>query len=202
MKNTILAFVLLFLGGSAFAQGTIDLKTSPLRPVFQKNGSLLVEYGINPNVGVELGARSTFGSVTVEDIDFKRSGAVIYAAGHYYFKPDHGADNFSAGVYFRTRATKFGAENATEVNEDFNWNRTALGLIGGYKWVGQNNLIFELDLGIGRAINNKIDYVDKENSSLNTTEFSDLNLTALPGINIDLPGRIMVGYRFGGKRSA
>ncbi len=198
MKNTILAFVLLCFCGTAFAQGTIDLKTTPLRPVFYKNGEILAEYGINPTVGVELGVRSTFGGTTVESIDFDRSGAVIFAAGHYYFKPDYGADNFSAGVYVRSRATSFDASNAEQVNENFKWNRTAIGLMGGYKWVGQNNLVFELDLGIGRAINNKVDFIDKEGSTINTEEISDLNLTRLPGINIDLPGRIIIGYRFGG----
>ena len=160
MKNSILVFALLCFGSSIFAQGTIDVKTTPLRPVFYKNGELLAEYAINPNVGVELGVRSTFGAITVEDIDFKRSGGVLYAAGHYYFKPDYGADNFSAGVYVRSRSTNFGATNVEQVNEDFKWNRTAIGIIGGYKWVGQNNLVFELDLGVGRSISNKIDHIE------------------------------------------
>lgn len=189
MKNVILALAMICVGVSAFAQGAVDVKVSPLGLIFSGNFDVSAEYAVTENFGLEVGLRPRFGEQNLFNFNYQQRGLGGFVAGRYYFSPKKGADGFNVGAYVRGRSSSFNTVDEQEVSENFSWNRIAAGIIGGQKWVGDNGLVFELDLGVGRAIQNKATY-DATGNSVDTA--------SLPLVNLDLLGRVAVGYRFGG----
>ncbi|NJL74174.1 MAG: DUF3575 domain-containing protein [Saprospiraceae bacterium] len=174
----------MLLGMAATAQ--VELKINAIGALFS-SPDLSVEFGVAPNVGVEVGLGLNFGKISIEEIDLKRNGLTQFVAGKYYFNDKQQHDGFNAGLYLSANQTAFKAEVPDQADENFRLNNFAIGFIAGQKWVGQNNIIFEIDLGLGRALINEITYEEED---------ATIDLSSIPFVNIDLLGRVAIGYRF------
>ncbi len=179
MKHLTLVVLALFLSVSAYSQ--VELKVNPIGLLFGSY-NLLAEFPASESFGIEgkVGYFSRNEDFSSEEWTY---GAFnLEAAGKYYFNPREGFDRFYVGPYvkFNTGNWEIKDGNSTESS---NSTRVSLGLLFGQKWVGRNGLVFEIGLGAGRALVNTID-----NNDLDGLLF-----------DLDLTGRLAIGYRFGGK---
>ena len=123
MKNYLLIplFATLFIGG---LNAQTEVKLNPIALLFLGIGAG-VEYGVNPDVGVELNA------LIVED------GSAVWVAGKYYMNPRQGLDRFYIGAYL-------GGVTDGE--------SPGIGFLLGHKAVSRNNkVLFEIGAGAGRT---------------------------------------------------
>ncbi len=167
-----------FLFTSSNAQ--IDIKVNPVGLLFN-SPDFSGEYIVKEDIGIEVGLGLEYGNTLFGNL--QKSGFNIFAAGKYYFNPNHGGDNFYAGIYLRPRQKTFTDED----NElgGFKTSAFAGGVMFGKKWVSSKNIVFELSLGLGRAFNNKVTYVDPNNDQ------------SVRGLGLDGIFRFAVGYRLG-----
>lgn len=107
--------------------------------------------------------------------DGKYTGIPITAFGKYYFNPKNGADRFYLSVF--TRYINRSVDNSFG---KYSISRLGLGVGLGYKIVSKGNFVFDIGVGIGRAVVN----FDSENNS------------GLEWIPIMFAGKLGVGYRF------
>jgi hypothetical protein len=184
MKAKILLSLAIFCMSRLSTYAQTDVKINPIGALFG-SPDISAEFGVNESVGIEPLLGISFGSVTVLDEKFKSSGFRVGAIGKYYFNPDKGTDKFWAGLYLRGGGSTSKTSGST--NESFSNRRMSAGLALGYKWVSRKNIVFELGFGAGRALINKFE-----------VESGSVNLAEVPLLNIDILGRISVGYRFGG----
>lgn len=123
MKKYLLLPVLLLVLSSGLKAQT-EIKLNPVALLFLGIGAG-VEYGFNPEFGVELN------TLIVE------GGAAVWAAGKYYFNPRQGLDRFYVGAYLGGVTDSDGP---------------GLGFLLGTKTVSRNNkLLFEVGVGAGRS---------------------------------------------------
>lgn len=124
MKKYLLIPILavLFLGG---LKAQTEIKVNPLALLFVGIGAG-VEYGFNPDVGVEIN------TLIVE------GGGAVWVAGKYYLNPRQGLDRFYIGAY---------TGGGTDLDGP------GLGFLLGTKTVSRNNkVLFELGIGAGRTV--------------------------------------------------
>ncbi len=164
--------------GAFSAYGQVEVKVNPL-------GLLFGSY----NVIAEVPASETFGiegkvgffnrDNDLGIVEYQYSAFNVEAAGKFYFNPREGFDRFYVGPY-----AKFNTGNWEEQIDgerlEIGSTRLSIGLLVGHKWVADSGFIFELGLGAGRAIVNEID----------DTDLDDLLF------DLDLTGRLAIGYRF------
>ncbi|GJM33402.1 MAG: hypothetical protein DHS20C18_24030 [Saprospiraceae bacterium] len=168
------------------ATAQVELKINPLGLLFSRV-SVAAEFVISDDFGVEGSPFIDFLSVNLgDDTKYKTLSAGMMGAGKYYFGPSDGADRFYAGVYLRFKSGKYTVENGDE-SDGFKRSRVALGILTGYKWVSEKNVVFEIGMGLGRAVSNVITTNDG---------FSE-DFSEIPVLNFDFVGRLAVGYRFG-----
>jgi hypothetical protein len=166
----------------------VDVQINPLALLF---GSidLTAEFPVSQDFGIEGGLDYNFQSFDIDDIEYKNNGVGIRAVGKYYFNPNRGIDRWNIGAYMKFVTGTSSAEDATTADRDEVKNtRFAVGFYTGYKWVSRKNIIFELGLGLGRNFVSNHEYSDG-------TEVDDDDV---PLLNVDILGRLSVGYRFGG----
>ncbi len=123
MKKHLLLplFLLLFAAG---LKAQTEVKLNPVALLFVGIGAG-VEYGFNPDFGVELN------TLIVE------GGGAVWVAGKYYLNPRQGLDRFHIGAY---------VGGATELDGP------GIGFLVGTKTVSRNNkVLFEVGLGAGRT---------------------------------------------------
>ncbi len=174
LKLSFLTLSLVF----AFAVNGVaqtEIKINPLG-LFFGLASVDAEFGVSDAIGIEPGL--TYNSFKIGD--YKTSGFGVRVLGKYYFNEDE-LKGWSGGVYMR-----FGS-NTLELDTDKVKNTVfAGGIMFNYKWVTKRNIIFELGLGAGRNFVNN--YSDNDNISTDLSE--------IPLLNIDIPARFSIGYRF------
>ena len=178
MKNIILTFSLCILGlFSANAQ--TELKINPLGLLFG-SPDVSAEFGLSEATSVEpfIGFTSRNNSFYG---DAKYNALNAGASFKYFFNPHRGIDRFYAGAYTRFNTGKWEIDS-----ESLTSQRLSVGLLIGQKWVSRKNIIFELAFGAGRAFLNKI-----EDGSTGE-DYGELLF------DLDIMGRLAVGYRFGG----
>lgn len=186
MKTKSIFFALLFITvftGVATAQ--VEVKINPVGLLFSRI-SANIEFIASDDLGIEGSPFIDFGSLDLGDgVDYSTLSFGLMGAGKYYFGPRDGADRFYAGAYVRYKGGKYTIKDGDE-SDSFTRTRVALGILTGYKWVSQKNVVFEIGFGLGRSIVDNITTSDG---------FSD-NVSDIPIFNIDVVGRLAVGYRF------
>lgn len=186
MKTRLLTFLFVCFFVSAYAQ--TDVKINPLGLLFG-SPDVSVDFALSDKFSVEGGLGINAGKFSINGIDYKRSGPSFFAAGKTYFRPEDGADKFGVGIYARAKNINSKVNNGSDNSNNYTRNRFAVGFMCGWKWVSTSNIVFEIDLGAGRAFVNKIEFDDSDASTLNIDD--------IPALNIDALIRFAVGYRFG-----
>lgn len=187
MKRTIFIFLLATSFFTTYAQ--VDAKINPLGTLFG-NPDVSAEFAVSNNFGVETGIGLNLGKFEIGDLEYKRSGIGAFAAGKYYFNPKDGVNGFGVGLYSRFRKLNNKVSNSVTDRDNYTRTRLATGLQLTWKWVGDNGVLFELDLGGGRTFVNNISFDNEESTTISIDD--------VPTLNIDLLLRLAVGYRFGG----
>lgn len=107
----------------------------------------------------------------------------------YYFNPNEkGTDRFYVGAYTRYRHANL-EQRTDSTSYSAMTDKMALGLLIGQKWVSRKNVVFELELGVGRKFFNNIHASD----GADTADISGI-------FNTDVLFRFALGYRFGGNK--
>lgn len=185
-----LGVAMCFLFASLSANAQFEVKINPIGALFQ-SPDVSVEYIVNDNFGVEgkLGyAWANREVLGVTGSESKSQGVNLALLGKYYFNPDEGADRFYAGLYgkFGYASSKSDASSTFAI-ADYTQTRLALGALVGFKWVGGNGIVLDINFGVGRALLNNYNSDDPDIDNL------------LESIDIDAIGTIALGYRFPGK---
>jgi len=164
----------------------IEIGANPLGLLFN-NPDLSLEYVVFENFGLELTTNINYGRTIFNrglGFDLIKNGYRFRLAGKYYFDNDLGADRWFSGIYFgprRLRSTEIDSLGNTFV---FTERYFALGFNGGFKWVGENGFIFEINGGLGRAFNNGSDPDRTIFSSISTASGIDIFSTVKIGIRL------------------
>ncbi len=187
MKKVALGFAFILSAFSSFAQ--LDISVNPISILFS-NFDVALEYRMNEDFGIELTPSIDFDKYSVSDVEYKNTGFGARLIGKYYFNPKKGCDKWNIGPYVKFgQADGKGTDKANNTSYEVSRTRFAVGFYSGYKWVSAKNIVFEMGFGIGRL------FVNKYKSDDGT-----LNLDNFPILNIDLTGKIAIGYRFGGNK--
>ncbi len=165
----------------SFAQ--FDLSINPVSILFS-NLDVNGEYCIISDFGIEGSLGFDFGRYDIGEVDVKNNGIGFRLIGKYYFNPDENCTRWNIGPYVRYSTRSGTYDNGTEEGK-ITHNRFAVGLYTGYKWVTRRKVVFELGLGLGRTFVN--DYSSDNDS---------IDLSDVPGANIDVTGKLGLGYRF------
>jgi len=185
MKKLVLLVVAIATFGFASAQ--IEAKINPLGAIFGKP-DISAEYIVSDSFGVELGVGFAFGKamgVSVGDVyEPKQSGFGVKLAGKYYFSPDDGGDGWYGDIYLRQESLTID-DTAHEGYNGFKRSIFAAGVEFGKKWVFDSGFLVEAALGGGRAISEK-------NEWLNDNDSEDFGVK----LGFDLTGKFAIGYRF------
>lgn len=178
MKNLSLTIAFFFFGLLCVNAQT-ELKINPLGLLFG-SPDISAEFGLSNSTSIEPFVGFTSRTRGLGSDDWKFTAVNAGASFKYFFNPRRGIDRFYAGAY-----TRFNTGSWKYDNEKLGYQRLSLGLLIGQKWVSRKNIVFELAFGVGRAFINNLD----EGSS---GESFDLIF------DLDIMGRLAVGYRFGG----
>lgn len=194
-KNSIFIFLLLCLPMFGVAQIAIEAKVNPIG-IFTGNAKLSAEVIPMENLGIELGyglASFPF-TINVEDtLKLSGGGTGGSLAGKYYFMPDRGGDFFYIGAYTRFSNIDVDIEVGSTNEGTGKYSRAAIGFMTGFKWVSNQNIVFEVGGGIGRTISHQLSLI----GGGQIVEDRDINLISIPVINLDARLILTVGYRFG-----
>ncbi|MBV6439919.1 MAG: DUF3575 domain-containing protein [Haliscomenobacteraceae bacterium CHB4] len=187
MKKLILpVFLLLACGNRIYAQ--VDVQINPVGILFSSI-NVTAELGVSEDFGIEGGLDYDFQNFDIGDFDYRNNAIGFRAIGKYYFRPEDGIDRWTIGAYARyITGTASTSGDAGNDREEVKNTKFAFGFYTGYKWVSQKNVVFELGLGIGRNFVRTYEYEDG----------SEVDTSDIPLLNIDLLGRLSLGYRFGG----
>lgn len=158
----------------------IESKINPLGLLY-KSPDVSIEVAAMPKLGIEGKFGYTWGSNELSGEVRKVTGILM---AKYYFKADSTKINrFYAGVY-----TKYAnSDNSGDLITSYTNERFALGLLTGYKWVLKSNIVFDLNVGIGRAMWNQYTF---------TEEVDDLVAQLISLGDFDGISSISIGYRF------
>ncbi len=182
MKKSLL-IIAFFATCASISFSQVDLSINPIEVVFGKLG-LNAEFLIKEDIGIEPGLSFRFNKNDVAGVDYKNTGFGASVIGKYYFNPEDGCDKFNLGIYIDFSNNKFTADDGSS-DGGYKRNKLGLGFYTGYKWVSNKNIIFELGLGLGRNFVNDV-----------TLEDETLSLDDIPFLNINVLGRLSIGYRF------
>ncbi len=186
MQKFLLPFCFLF-AWIARSNAQVDVQINPVGILF-RSIDLTAEFPVSEDFGVEGALGYDFQSYKIDDLDYKNNGFGVRAIGKYYFGPENGIDRWNIGGYLRVSSGKSTAEEADAGKTEVKNNKFAVGFYTGYKWVSRKNVVFELGLGIGRNFVRKFEFDDG----------SEVDTSDIPLLNIDIFGRLSLGYRFGG----
>jgi hypothetical protein len=175
-----------FIATASFAQ--FEVKINPVGLLWGGvTASGEVVFADNMGAELTLGLANT-GVNIFTDGDTQLNGFKATGAFKYYFSPIEGGDGFYAGPYLKYRllSGKYDSE-LTNQSESVDWNKVAVGLLAGYKWVAESGLLFEISAGAGRSFVSNISSSEDDES---------YDFSSIPFLNIDLVGKLAVGYRF------
>ena len=184
MKSFFFALVFCLLSATAAAQ--VDAKVNLGSLIFGGLGAL-AEIALNENVSVSPGLAFTRTDVSVnfgddgETNEYRLDNLRFIPEARYYFGPRQGADRFFAGLYGKYGRQTFKSRND---DEEYGFNRAALGVMTGMKWVTNGGFVFELNAGVGRGFT----FGGDDNGEVTTV------INALTGIDARIG--IIAGYRF------
>lgn len=187
MKNSIniLCMVLATMGSFHVLHAQTDIKISPFGLLFNR-GIARIEFPAATNVGVEVLGGAAWNSFDFEDQgDIRFQNYHLGVNGRYYFSPSKGLDKFYLGAY-----SKFNGGTARDKSTDatLQTTRLSLGTLIGFKTLAKNeHLLFDFNVGLGRALIYKIEGDAGSN---------DINLSDFPILNWDLPVLVGIGWRF------
>ncbi|MGB1216746.1 MAG: DUF3575 domain-containing protein, partial [Saprospiraceae bacterium] len=139
--------------------------------------------------GVEGTVLMDFTRFKVNEVKYRNFGLGVRVAAKYYFKSKNGFDRWHTGAYTKYKAAK-GTTSDGSNSDEVESKRLAIGVLLGHKWVTKHNLVFDLNVGLGRAF--VADYQYNDGSPVSTSD--------IPLLNWDGMGTFAVGYRFGGKK--
>lgn len=178
--------ILAFLAIAPPLKAQVDLKVSPFGLLFS-NIVLRAEFPVAEAVGIELQGGAGWNKINFdEEDDLKTSTLRFGANGRYYFSPEVGLDKFYLGAYARFAA---GKGSSTADTDEYNTTRFSVGTLFGYKVLAKNQkLLFDFNLGFGRALIYKFDPIG------DTAD--NVDLSDIPLLNWDIPATIAIGYRF------
>jgi len=187
MKKLIFPILLMFaLVQQSVAQ--VDVQINPVGILFSSI-NVTAEFGVSEDFGIETGLDYDFQNYNFDDLEYRNNAIGLRAIGKYYFGPEDGIDRWAIGGYTRfVTGTASGSDNTTSSRDEVKNTKFAIGFYTGYKWVSRKNVVFELGFGIGRNFVRKYEYNDG----------TEVNTDDIPLLNIDVLGRLSLGYRFGG----
>ncbi|MBK7939335.1 MAG: DUF3575 domain-containing protein [Lewinellaceae bacterium] len=165
----------------------VDVQINPIGILFSSI-DVSAEFPVSEDFGIEGALGYDFQNYDIEDLKYKNNAFGVRAIGKYYFNPEDGRDRWNIGGYLRFASGKSSAEDAGTGREEVKNTKFAVGFYTGYKWVSRKNVVFELGLGIGRNFVRTFEYEDG----------TEVDTSDIPLLNIDVLGRLSLGYRFGG----
>lgn len=187
-KINLFCLVLAFMACSSSMSAQIDIKISPLGLLFG-SPDVSVEYLANEQIGLELLGGVDYGVVFGSGAfnrnnRLTKSGARVRLLGKYYFETNKGGDTWYAGIYagHRWRTITPGENNITSAGST--QATFTSGIHGGYKFVLDSNIVFDLGLGAGRVFSDAI-------SSQNSTSGA-----VISSFGLDTFIKLEMGYRF------
>lgn len=192
MKLKLLIAALAICSFTITSKAQIDATINPIGLLFG-DFNVGADFVLSDNISVEASVGFGVNTVGIEGISqYKWTGIPITAVGKYYFNPDDGADGFYADVFikFISRSYKWDVPEIDDFNYDYTTTRFGIGVGAGYKVVSNSGIVFEIGLGVGRALLDKTKYEDET-----LEEFDDF---FTEWIQIMFNGKLAIGYRFGG----
>lgn len=189
MKKLIFPILLTFVFAYK-STAQVDVQINPIGILFSSI-NVTAEFGVSDDFGIEGGLDYDFQNFDIDGSEFRNNAVGIRAIGKYYFGPEDGIDRWTIGGYTRFVTGTSSADDAQPGRNEVKNTKFALGFYTGYKWVSKKNIVFELGLGVGRNFVRKFEYDDG----------TEANTDDIPLLNVDLLGRLSLGYRFGGSSS-
>lgn len=170
----------------------LEAKINPLGALFN-SPDVSIEYIINDDIGVEakIGYNWNNDGTIISD-DTRINGFTCAVIGKYYFNPENGCDRFYSGLYGKFKLRN-GENHQTLLYllPDYRSTAVALGLVLGFKLVGQNNIVLDINAGLGRPFVNNVNFLD---GTVDSVLENEARFGGIDGIST-----IALGYRFGGK---
>ena len=158
----------------------IDVTAAPLGLLWG-DLSLGVDYCFTENVSAELGAG--FGGSSGNDgaeHEFKNRN--IQGTVKYYFNPSNGSDKFYIGGFIRSINRDYDSGENSSLG--YKQHRIGGGFLLGRKQVSDSGILFDINLGVGRAFYDNVTFTAAGNES--TIAWPDIMMV----------GKLGVGYRF------
>lgn len=188
MKKCLL-LLFLVVAAAATSNAQVDVQLNPIGILF-RSIDLSAEFGVSEDFGIEGALGYDFQNYNFDDIEYRNNAVGFRAIGKYYFKPEDGIDKWNVGGYarFSTGTSSVTEDSNSGRDDDVKNTKFAVGFYTGYKWVSRKNVVFELGLGIGRNFVRTFEYEDG----------TEADTSDIPLLNIDIFGRLSLGYRFGG----
>jgi hypothetical protein len=183
MKNSglFLSFLICFMCNSIFAQ--IEIKTAPLMWV-AKAGSIGVEYGIKPNLGIEAEYQRMQNGRTIQSSTLSIVSKGGFGAVKYYFTKNE--ETPLSKLYVGGYGTYLYGQSTTNNIKSRDITMYSFGATGGYKGLlVRNHLLLEGGLNFGK----RFAYENGELAVAATPVGKFFN-------NWDVSLRLLVGYRF------
>ena len=189
MKKLIFPILLTFVFAYK-STAQVDVQINPIGILFSSI-NVTAEFGVSDDFGIEGGLDYDFQNFDIDGSEYRNNAVGIRAIGKYYFGPEDGIDRWTIGGYTRFVTGTSSADDAQSGRDEVKNTKFALGFYTGYKWVSKKNIVFELGLGVGRNFVRKFEYDDG----------TEANTDDIPLLNVDILGRLSLGYRFGGSSS-
>ncbi|MEO6693449.1 MAG: DUF3575 domain-containing protein [Saprospiraceae bacterium] len=183
MKKLFIPLTFLF----GVAQAQIDLSINPISLLF-KNIDLSADFGLKDDISLDASLGFDFTDYTIDDVTVKNNGIGVRLIGKYYFSPSRGCDRWAIGPYLKYVNRKGTYDDGVD-KYVAKYQKFAIGFYTAYKFVSRRNITFEIGLGLGRAL------LSEYSSDDSSVDFADY-----PLFNIDVIGRLGIGYRFGGEK--
>jgi len=158
----------------------IETKINPLGLLY-KSPDISLEVAAFNKLGIEGKFGYAWGSNELSGDVTKLTGVLL---SKYYFRADSvGINRFYAGMYFKYSNSK----NSGDLLTSYTNERFAMGFLTGYKWVLESNIVFDLNIGVGRAMWNQYAFTEEVDELIE-------QLISLGGF--DAISSISIGYRF------
>jgi hypothetical protein len=183
MKHLLffLTFLSFFVCNTVFSQ--IEIKTAPLM-WFTKTGNIGLEYGIKPNLGIEVEYQRIQNGKTIQSTSLSTIANGSLGALKYYFSKNSEAplSQFYAGGY----ASYLKGQSKINNVKNTSVSMYSFGATTGYKGLlASNHLVLEAGLNLGKRFLYEGDELAKPSTGI--TKFF---------YNWDISLRLLIGYRF------
>ena len=148
-----------------------------------------MDYILNDQLSVEFLAGVDYGVVFGTGLlnranRLTKSGLRLRLLGKYYFETDKGGDTWYAGIYVGPRWRTVTPDEDNVTNSGWTQATFTTGVHGGYKFVLNSNILFDLGLGLGRSFSDRV-------RSQNPTSGA-----VISSLGLDSFVRLEMGYRF------